>query len=224
MFKQVSSVATGILFGLGYLVAVIAAFSIVLFVILEWAKTPQAGPPAFNLAVICSILGGFALTCSGIDQFAPSHGGLRKVGALFFLSAVSFVVLLIWVSAAEVFSQWLPSTAIGVIGAIALVGGAFSMDGKGSYSDNLFIERLWRTVKYEEVYLKAYRDGNEAREALADYFWFYNNQRPHQGLGYRTPATVYNSGCQDKPAAGLAAPINQRKTAGLHLNPAPVLS
>ena len=99
-----------------------------------------------------------------------------------------------------------------------------SMDGKGSYNDNLFIERLWRTVKYEEVYLKAYRDGSEARAALADYFWFYNNQRPHQGLGYRTPATVYNSGCQDKPAAGLAAPINQRKTAGLHLNPAPVLS
>ena len=99
-----------------------------------------------------------------------------------------------------------------------------SMDGKGSYSDNLFIERLWRTVKYEEVYLKAYRDGSEARTALADYFHFYNNQRPHQGLGYRTPAAVYNSCGQDKPSVGQTATNNQGKTAGLHLNPAPVLS
>jgi len=99
-----------------------------------------------------------------------------------------------------------------------------SMDGKGSYNDNLFIERLWRTVKYEEVYLKAYRDGSEARAALADYFRFYNNQRPHQGLGYRTPAAVYNSGCQGKPAVRRTATNNRGNTAGLHLNPVPVLS
>ena len=99
-----------------------------------------------------------------------------------------------------------------------------SMDGKGSYNDNLFIERLWRTVKYEEVYLKAYRDGSEARAALADYFRFYNNQRPHQRLGYRTPAAVYNSGCLDKLAVSQTATNEVRKTAGLHLNLAPVLS
>jgi putative transposase len=99
-----------------------------------------------------------------------------------------------------------------------------SMDGKGSYNDNLFIERLWRTVKYEEVYLKAYRDGSEARAALADYFHFYNNQRPHQGLGYRTPASVYNSGCQNRPSVSQTDSNNQGKTAGLHLNPVPVLS
>ena len=99
-----------------------------------------------------------------------------------------------------------------------------SMDGKGSYNDNLFIERLWRTVKCEEVYLKAYRDGSEGRSALADYFHFYNNERPHQGLGYRTPAAVYNSGSRDKPAVGLAALNDPGKAAGLHLNPAPVLS
>jgi putative transposase len=99
-----------------------------------------------------------------------------------------------------------------------------SMDGKGSYSDNLFIERLWRTVKYEEVYLKAYRDGSEARAALADYFRFYNNQRPHQGLGYRTPAAVYNASCQNTPAVGQTAGNHSRKTAGLHLNPVSVLS
>lgn len=72
-------------------------------------------------------------------------------------------------------------------------GVAISMDGKGSYNDNLFIERLWRTVKYEEVYLKAYGDGREARAGIGDYFRFYNTQRPHQALGYRTPGEVYSS-------------------------------
>jgi len=91
-----------------------------------------------------------------------------------------------------------------------------SMDGKGSYNDNLFIERLWRTVKYEEVYLKAYQDGSEARAALADYFRFYNNERPHQGLGYRTPAAVYNSDASEIDGVS--------RTAELHLNLTPVLS
>ena len=67
------------------------------------------------------------------------------------------------------------------------------MDGKGSYNDNLFIERLWRSVKYEEVYLKAYQDGREARISLGNYFRFYNTERPHQTHGYRTPAEVYTS-------------------------------
>ena len=67
-----------------------------------------------------------------------------------------------------------------------------SIDGKGSYSDNLFIERLWRKVKYEEVYLIAYQDGKEARFGLGNYFRFYNSERPHQALGYRTPYEVFN--------------------------------
>ncbi len=66
------------------------------------------------------------------------------------------------------------------------------MDGKGRYADNILLERLWRTVKYEEVYLKAYSGGREAKEGLDAYFVFYNTQRPHQALGYRTPAEVFN--------------------------------
>ena len=66
------------------------------------------------------------------------------------------------------------------------------MDGKGRYSDNIFVERLWRTVKYEEVYLKAYADGRQAKSDLNGYFCFYNTQRPHQALGYCTPAEVFN--------------------------------
>ena len=65
-----------------------------------------------------------------------------------------------------------------------------SMDGKGRYADNSFVERLWRTVKYEEVYLKAYANDLEARRGLGEYFRLYNEQRPHQTLGYQTPAEV----------------------------------
>jgi len=70
-------------------------------------------------------------------------------------------------------------------------GVKISMDGRGSYNDNLFIERLWRTVKYEEVYLKAYEDGKEARISLGNYFRFYNTERFHQSLGYLTPLEVF---------------------------------
>jgi len=66
-----------------------------------------------------------------------------------------------------------------------------SMDGAGSYSDNLFVERFWRTLKYEEVYLKAYADAREARREIGRYIRFYNGERPHQALGYKTPAEVY---------------------------------
>ena len=66
-----------------------------------------------------------------------------------------------------------------------------SMDSKGRAFDNIFIERLWRSVKYEEVYLKEYPDVPSCIQGLRDYFRFYNQQRPHQALGYRTPVQVY---------------------------------
>jgi putative transposase len=70
-------------------------------------------------------------------------------------------------------------------------GVAISMDGKGRWIDNVFIERLWRSVKYEEVYLHAYTDGTEARTGLTRYFSFYNARRSHQALEYRRPDEVY---------------------------------
>ena len=70
-------------------------------------------------------------------------------------------------------------------------GVQISMDGKGRVFDNIFVERLWRTVKVEEVYLRDYQTVSEARYYLGRYFEFYNNQRLHQTLGYRTPAEVY---------------------------------
>ena len=66
-----------------------------------------------------------------------------------------------------------------------------SMDGKGRALDNIFTERLWRTVKYEEVYIHDYLSPREARQALTRYFTFYNQERLHQALDYQTPAEVY---------------------------------
>ena len=101
-----------------------------------------------------------------------------------------------------------------------------SMDGKGSYSDNLFIERLWRTVKYEEVYLKAYQDGRDARISLGNYFRFYNTERPHQSHGYRTPAEVYCSTTVEPTKGGVVESVipDPLRVAGPDLNIAPILS
>ena len=66
-----------------------------------------------------------------------------------------------------------------------------SMDGRGRASDNIYTERWWRSVKYEEVYLADYANRRESRTGLTGYFDFYNHERAHQALGYRTPAQVY---------------------------------
>ena len=106
-------------------------------------------------------------------------------------------------------------------------GVRISMDGKGRYSDNLFIERLWRTVKYEEVYLKAYQDGKDARVGIGGYFRFYNAERPHQALGYRTPAEVFNSIPVEVTHRAMIESLTSdtmRRTAGPALNIASILS
>jgi putative transposase len=74
---------------------------------------------------------------------------------------------------------------------VEAAGARVSMDGRGRALDNVFVERLWRSVKYEEVYLKDYGSVPEARRQLGRYFRFYNHERPHQSLAYRTPAAVY---------------------------------
>jgi putative transposase len=70
-------------------------------------------------------------------------------------------------------------------------GVRISMDGRGRWLDNVFVERLWRSLKYEEVYLKAYANGLEARVGIGQWLRFYNEHRPHQALGYKTPAAAW---------------------------------
>jgi putative transposase len=83
---------------------------------------------------------------------------------------------------------------------------AISMDGRGRAIDNVFIERLWRSVKYEEVYLRDYRDGWDAEASLAAYFRLYDEERIHQALGYRTPGEVY----RDRNSSG-GAPSDEKR-------------
>ena len=84
-------------------------------------------------------------------------------------------------------------TAAAFTSRLEACGVAISMDGRGRALDNVFVERLWRSVKYEEVYLRDYADGWEAEDSLARYFRFYCDRRVHQSLGYRTPAEVYGA-------------------------------
>jgi putative transposase len=82
-------------------------------------------------------------------------------------------------------------TSADFTGRLETAGVKISLDGRGRALDNGFVERLWRTVKYEEVYLKDYGTPREAIQGLEQFFQLYNRQRPHQALGYPTPATVY---------------------------------
>ncbi len=85
-------------------------------------------------------------------------------------------------------------TSAAFTGVLEREGIVISMDGRGRVFDNIFVERLWRNVKYEDIYLKGYATMGELLVGLAKYFVFYNNERPHQSLGDRTPDVVYRSG------------------------------
>ncbi len=86
-----------------------------------------------------------------------------------------------------------------------------SMSGKGRAFDNILVERLWRTVKYEEVYLREYRDGHDLIKYLRRYFDYYNNHRPHSSLDYRTPAEVYWQGRDSLCSASATPSLNKAK-------------
>ena len=85
--------------------------------------------------------------------------------------------------------------------AVKACGARQSMDGKGCWRDNVFVERLWRSVKYEEVYLKAYDSVSTARQGLAAYLDFYNGRRPHQSHDGRTPDMIYFNTLQPQAEA-----------------------
>src|SRR5262249_42547359 len=85
-------------------------------------------------------------------------------------------------------------TAEAFTGRLESAGVAVSMDGRGRALDNVFVERLWRAVKYEDIYIQGYEEVPELRRGLARYFAFYDEERPHQSLDYRTPGEVYRDG------------------------------
>jgi putative transposase len=85
-------------------------------------------------------------------------------------------------------------TSAAFTGTLEDAGIAISMDGRGRFLDNIFIERLWRSLKHEDIYLKHYADAREARNGIARWFAFYNTKRPHQALSYQTPIKMYHLG------------------------------
>jgi putative transposase len=88
-------------------------------------------------------------------------------------------------------SQFTSAAFTGVLLAAGIKG---SMDGRGRWLDNVFIERLWRSLKHEDIYLKGYADGHEAKAGIAAWIAFYNTRRPHQALKNRTPMMVWRAG------------------------------
>jgi putative transposase len=90
--------------------------------------------------------------------------------------------------------QGVQFTASAWTGRLESAGVAVSMDGKGRCLDNVFVERLWRSVKYEKVYLHRYEAVPQLASGLERYFAYYNEERLHQSLGYRTPSAVYREG------------------------------
>ena len=87
---------------------------------------------------------------------------------------------------------------------------AISMDGRGRFMDNIFIERLWRSIKYEEVHLKAYANGREARAGIDSWMTFYNFRRPHQAMNNQTPMAVWRAGMDKIEAAARAVDMPLR--------------
>jgi len=179
-------------------------------------RRPRTSLPARGAAIYPYLLSGLAIErpnqvwASDITYLPMAHGFLYLVAILdvasrkvlaFRLSntlTADFCVAaleeaLAKFGAPEIFNtdQGSQFTGADWIRVLQDAGVAISMDGKGRWIDNVFIERLWRSVKYEEVYLHAYTNGTEARPALTRYFSFYNARRSHQALEYRTPDEVY---------------------------------
>ena len=97
-------------------------------------------------------------------------------------------------------------TSAAFTGRLEAAGIAISMDGRGRFMDNIFIERLWRSIKYEEVHLKAYADGREARAGIGSWMNFYNSRRPHQAMNNQMPMAVWRAGMDRIEAA--ARPVD----------------
>jgi len=100
-------------------------------------------------------------------------------------------------------------TSAAFTGELEAAGIAISMDGRGRFMDNIFIERLWRSIKYEEVHLKAYAHGREARAGIGSWMNFYNHRRPHQAMDNQTPMAVWREGMKlaDEPPEAVDMPL-----------------
>jgi putative transposase len=145
--------------------------------------------------------GGFMYLAAIIDWYSRYVIAWRLSNTLDGLFCLELLEEALLLGTPEVFNtdQGAQFTALAFTQLLEAAGVAVSMDGKGRCLDNVFVERLWRTLKYEDIYLKGYETVPQLETGLGRYFPFYNQERLHQSLGYRTPAQVYREG-QSKAA------------------------
>ena len=137
--------------------------------------------------------GGFMYLAATIDWFSRLVVAWRLSNTLDGAFCQEMLEAALATGTPEVFNtdQGVQFTARAFTQRVERAGAAVSMDGRGRCLDNVFVERLWRSVKYEDVYIRGYESVPELERGLAAYFRFYNTERPHQSLGYRTPAEVH---------------------------------
>jgi len=136
---------------------------------------------------------GFMYLAAVIDWFSRYVIGWRLSNTLDGSFCLELLEEALRAGKPEVFNtdQGVQFTAAAFTGRLESAGVAVSMDGRGRALDNVFVERLWRSVKYEDIYIRSYETVPELHRGLVRYFGFYNDERPHQSLGYLTPAAVY---------------------------------
>lgn len=139
------------------------------------------------------LFGGFAYCMAIIDWYSRYVIAWRVSNTLDNSFCVEALEEALENSRPEIFNtdQGVQFTSIGFTSLLEKASVKISMDGKGRAIDNIFVERLWRSLKYEDIYLKDYESIKEARKGIEKYFSFYNNERLHQSLGYRCPRDVY---------------------------------
>jgi putative transposase len=139
--------------------------------------------------------GGFVYLTAVLDWYSRYVLAWRLSNSLDGAFCLEALQAALEVTHPEIFNtdQGAQFTSVAFTSCLEAHGIAVSMDGRGRALDNVFVERLWRTVKYEEVYLKDYEDAWQAEASLHEYFTFYCHERRHQSLGKRTPAEVYGA-------------------------------
>lgn len=165
------------------------------------APTPNTSKPS---KTYIRLRGGFVYLVAIMDWYSRkvlSWELSNSMESSFCVSALERALRLY--PAPEIFNsdQGSQFTSEAFTGVLKAHGVRISMDGKGRCMDNIFVERLWRSVKYEEVYLKDYETVDELRKSLARYFHFYNEERPHQAFGEATPIEIFQQGLRCSEAA-----------------------
>lgn len=136
---------------------------------------------------------GFAYLVAIIDWFSRYVLGWKLSVSLEADFCIDILNQVLSIGACEIFNtdQGAQFTTPQFTNVLMAKGVKVSMDGKGRSIDNIFVERLWRSLKYELIYLHDYETVREVEQAINEYFYFYNNERPHQSLRYQTPASIY---------------------------------